>query len=164
MSKIYDQAAEDSLREVALAKRGYKILGGLYESTPAISEMYGMKPDPSPYAGSRAIDQTMGVVFGCPDPKKVREALVKLLALGYGGFEKPDDLECTCPYPAPEAADVHRGCPLHGDYAGALAEVDRLRWVMAAALERAQVDDCIEAELILSLEVNLDGSKVVRNA
>lgn len=39
-------------------------------------------------------------------------------------------------------------------------EVLRLRHVMAAALERVQVEDCAEAEHILSLEVNLDGTPV----
>lgn len=45
------------------------------------------------------------------------------------------------------------------DYA---AEVGRLRRVMAAALERVQVGDCMEAELILGNEVNLNGSPVLR--
>lgn len=39
-------------------------------------------------------------------------------------------------------------------------EIERLRKVMAAALERVEVDDCGEAEAILSAEVALDGSPV----
>lgn len=38
-----------------------------------------------------------------------------------------------------------------------IAELQRLRRVMAAALERVQVGDCVEAEYILSLEVDLNG-------
>lgn len=37
-------------------------------------------------------------------------------------------------------------------------EAKRLRHVMAAALERTQVDDCGEATMILEAEIKLDGS------
>ena len=79
--------------------------------------------------------------------------------------------DCTCPYPNPRPEGVHRSCPVHGDVEpweieafdaprfSAAEEVRRLRRVMAAALERVQVEDCAEAEHILSLEVNLDGTR-----
>lgn len=45
-----------------------------------------------------------------------------------------------------------------------MIEVERLRRVMAAALERVQVGDCEEAEAILGAVVALDGSPVGEDA
>lgn len=44
------------------------------------------------------------------------------------------------------------------------AENNRLLKIMAAALERTQVDDSGEATFILEREVNLDGTKKVQDA
>jgi hypothetical protein len=68
-----------------------------------------------------------------------------------GGFAGPFDANMKNGRPDLEVAQYIRA-------SDAEAEAGRLRRVMAAALERTQVDDCGEATAILEAEVNLDGS------